>query len=202
MAIARAAEGPRMSTELRFTTRDVELLAEDGKRYEIIDGELYVSAQPHWRHQRASGRFFAALDAWCEATEAGLTIEAPGVIFAEDEAVAPDIVWISRERVDRVVGEDGKLHLAPDLIVEILSPGTKNEERDRDAKLKLYSRRGVREYWIADWREVSVQVYRRVNATLRLVATFTPNDLLTSPMLPGFSSPVRPLLTSRLGPSS
>jgi Uma2 family endonuclease len=191
-----------MSTELRFTIRDVELLAEDGKRYEIIDGELYVSTPPHWRHQRASFQFSQALDTWSEATEAGFTIEAPGVIFADDEAVAPDVVWISRERIDLVIGEDGKLHLAPDLVVEILSPGAMNEERDRDAKLKLYSRRGVREYWIADWRDVSVQIYRRENAPLHLVATLAGDDLLTTPMLPGFSASVRSLLTSRFRPSS
>lgn len=194
-----------MSTELRFTIHNlegIEQLAGEGKRYEIIDGELYVSTQPHWRHQLASGQFFAALTTWSQATDAGLAIEAPGIIFAEDEAVAPDVVWISRERVDRVIGDDGKLHLAPDLVVEILSPGAKNEERDRELKLSLYSRRGVREYWIANWRDVTVQVYRRENAALRLVATLTADDLLTSPLLPGFSARAGALLTSRLGPQA
>jgi Uma2 family endonuclease len=191
-----------VSTELRFTIHNIEPLVEEGKRYEIIDGELYVSTQPHWRHQRASGLFFAALNTWSEETEAGLTIEAPGIVFAEDEAVAPDVAWISRERIDRVVGEDGKLHAAPDLIVEILSPGAKNEERDLGTKRTLYSRRGVREYWIADWRDVAVQIYRRENTALRLVATLTADDMLTSPLLPGFSVPVRSLLTSRLGPEA
>lgn len=176
-----------MASELRFTIHDLELLPENGCRYEVIDGELYVTTQPHWRHQFASNEIGFALNAWSKQSGAGLTIPAPGIIFAEDEAVAPDIVWIARERAERVLREDGKLHAAPDLVVEILSPGPKNEERDRDIKLKLYSRRGVREYWIVDWREPAIEVYRREQAALHLVETLTADDTLTSPLLPGFS---------------
>ena len=191
-----------MSTELRFTIHDAELLAEEGKRYEIIDGELYVSTQLHWRHQLACARFTRALGEWDDRSGAGVTIPAPGVIFAVGEAVAPDLVWLSRERIDRVIGDDGKLHAAPDLVIEILSPGQKNEERDREAKLTLYSRRGVREYWIADWRDATVQVFRRENAALDLFATLTANDQLTSPRLPGFSSRVGTLLAAGPGSST
>lgn len=178
-----------MSTELRFTIHDLELLPEDGSRYEVIDGELYVTTQPHWRHQYACGCLAGALNVWSR-DDTGLAILAPGVIFAEDEAVAPDLVWIKRERIANVLWDDGKLHAAPDLVVEVLSPGPKSEERDRDIKLKLYSRRGVREYWIADWRDLTVQVYRRQEAALRLVATLAQEDTVTSPLLPGFAFPV------------
>ena len=64
---------------------------------------------------------------------------------------APDVVWVSKERLAAVLRRDGKLHGAPDLVIEVLSPGAKNERRDREAKLKLYARRGVREYWIINW---------------------------------------------------
>lgn len=64
---------------------------------------------------------------------------------------------------------------------------TNNERRDREAKLKLYSIQGVQEYWIANWRLKTVEVYRRENAQLKLVATLIGNDELTSPLLPGFS---------------
>lgn len=75
-------------------------------------------------------------------------------------------------------------------MVEVLSPGTENERRDREAKLKLYASRGVQEYWIADWRLQQVEVYRRENATLVLIATLLSNDELRSPLLPGFTCPV------------
>jgi Uma2 family endonuclease len=152
-----------------------------------------VSAQPHWRHQYTSGRFVRALDPLGNVPFRGITILAPGLIFAEDQAVAPDIVWINSERFARVVGDDGKLHSAPDLVIEILSPGRTNEERDRELKLKLYSRYGVREYWIVDWREPTIQVFRREQAALQLVATLMAEDYLTSPLFPGFSWRVRDL---------
>jgi Uma2 family endonuclease len=128
----------------------------------------------------------------------GLLLPGSGVIFAEDQAVIPDLVWVSRERFSRVIGRDGKLHRSPDLVIEILSPGPQNEERDREVKLKLYSRQGVREYWILDPADETVAIYRRVELALQLVATLTASDSLTSPLLPGFSCPVQELFPPEL----
>ena len=160
------------------------MLPDDGKRYEIIDGELYISLQPHWYHQRACGKIAAALDAWNRQTGAGEANIAPGVIFADDDDVAPDVVWISQARRTTALGPEGHLHVAPELVVEVLSPGGANERRDREAK--LYSRRGVLEYWIVDWRTRQIEVYRREALALRLVATLYSTDALASPLLPGF----------------
>jgi Uma2 family endonuclease len=189
-----------MTTPLRFTIADLEALPDrlDDTRYEVIDGDLHVSTQPHWRHQLTAGQAWFALRSWSDQTGNGMAIEAPGVIFTPEDAVAPDVVWVSQERLPYVVGDDGKLHSAPDLMVEVLSPGRANEERDRDAKLKLYSRQGVREYWIVDWRTQTVQVYRRHEAALRLEATLTAEDTITSPLLPGFACTVAALCASPL----
>ena len=171
----------------RWTIADVELLSqEEGKRYEIIEGELLVSPQPHWAHQKTCNNMAFELTAWVRSGGNGEVVPAPGVIFDEENAVAPDVVWVSKERLPLVLGEDGKLHDAPDLAVEVLSPGTKNTRRDREAKLRLYSTRGVREYWIADWQAKSLQVFRREQAVLKLVVTLLAEDELTSPLLPGF----------------
>ena len=182
-----------MATDVRFTTSDLALVPDDGNRYEIIDGDLHVSTQLHWRHQFVCDQIVFSLKSWGRSAGEGFALSAPGLIFAEDQAVAPDVVWISRERFTRVVGEDGKLHAAPDLVVEVLSPGQSSEERDRELKLRLYSRQGVREYWIVDWREATVQVFRRADALLRLEATLLAEDTLTSPLLPGFNASVRDL---------
>jgi Uma2 family endonuclease len=115
------------------------------------------------------------------------------VIFADDDDVAPDVVWISHTRRAAALGSDGHLHAAPELVVEVLSPGSTNERRDREAKLKLYSRRGVLEYWIVDWRTQQVEVYQREDLALHLVATLHPTDRLTSLLLPGFSCEVATL---------
>jgi Uma2 family endonuclease len=182
-----------MSQALRFTSRDLELMPDDGKRREIIDGELYVSKQPSVDHQDVGGRIFAALFAWSLETHSGRPVIAPGVIFAEDDDVVPDVAWISRGRMRDAFDEAGHFRVAPDLVVEILSPGRANEQRDRDAKLKLYSRRAVREYWIVDWRLLQIEVYRRADQQLHLVATLVEDDVLTSPILPGFSLPIAQL---------
>ena len=182
-----------MNTRLRFTSRDLESLPEDGRLYEVIDGELHVSRQPHWHHQYICLQLGVALQAWSRATGAGVANLAPGVIFAEDDDVVPDVVWMSRARRASVVDADGKVRAAPELVVEVLSPGGANEQRDREFKLKLYSRQGVLEYWIVDWRARTVQVFRREQAALQLAATLYSEDALTSPHLPGFACPVADL---------
>jgi Uma2 family endonuclease len=175
---------------LRWTSADLETLPDDEKRYEIIDGELYVSRQPHWHHQTTCGRLFALLDSWSLTTELGEASLAPGVIFADDNDVAPDVVWVSTERLEMALDDGGKLRAAPELAVEVLSPGSLNDRRDREAKLKLYSRRGVDEYWIVDWRERTVDVYRRDGAALILAVHLAGEDHLASPLLPGYSAPL------------
>jgi Uma2 family endonuclease len=187
-----------MSTQLRFTTADLEGLPNiDGVRYEIIDGELYVSKATDWHHQHTSGETYAALRDWSLRTGAGVAILAPGIVFADDDNVIPDLVWISRERFSQIWDDAGHMRAGPDLAVEVLSLGAENERRDRDVKLKLYSRRGVQEYWIVDWRLRTVQVYRREQAVLRLVATLLDDDTLTSPLLPGFTCPIADLWEPR-----
>jgi Uma2 family endonuclease len=75
-------------------------------------------------------------------------------------------------------------------VVEVLSQGKANEDRDRLAKLKLYSTQGVQEYWIVDRVAQRVEVYRRSGAQLGLAATFLAADVSTSPLLPEFSCDV------------
>lgn len=178
-----------MKSGVHWTVSDLELLPDDGTRREIIDGELFVSTQPSWYHQMLCVRFGGQLDSWSTATGLGLVAVSPGLVFSEEDAAAPDVVWASDERL-AFLDDRGHLRRAPDLVVEVLSPGLTNELRDREAKLKLYSDRGVREYWIADWRSRQVEVYRRVGTVLQLVETLYETDTLTSPLLPGFAYPL------------
>jgi Uma2 family endonuclease len=87
----------------------------------------------------------------------------------------------------------GHLHVAPELVVEVLSPGKPNAHRDREKKLNLYSRRGVQEYWLVDWQLRQVEVYRRNVSGLPLFETLHGADDLETSLLPGFSCPVRNL---------
>lgn len=100
----------------------------------------------------------------------------------------PDVVWISREHFAKGTDEAGHLIVAPELMVEVLSPGGPNEQRDKEVKLKLYSLHGVQEYWIVNWQLKTLEIYRRADAQLQLVATLLEGDTLTSPLLPGFTT--------------
>jgi Uma2 family endonuclease len=179
-----------MTSTLRWTSADIAALPDDGKRYEIIDGELFVSKQPHFYHQRVCTNAANLLSNWSDQSKLGQAIFAPGLIFAADDDVVPDVAWLSHARLAAALGPDGKLHSAPDLVVEVLSPGAANRRRDREAKLKLYSRRGVLEYWIVDWSAHTIEIYRRQNAHLGLFATLAGGNLLKSPLLPGCSGRV------------
>jgi Uma2 family endonuclease len=177
---------------LRWTIRDLDAMPDDGgwKRYEIIDGNLYVTRAPHIRHQRAGGKIFFELEFWSRQTDLGEPLQTPGVIFTPNDAVIPDIVWVSSARLENGIDEAGHLIVSPELMVEILSPGNLNEQRDREVKLKLYSLHGVQEYWIVSWQLKTLEIYRRTEARLQLVGTLLVGDTITSPLLPGFRASV------------
>ncbi len=172
---------------VHWTSADLDLLPESSNRYEIIDGELFVTRAPHWGHQKAIIRLGSRLDDWSYDTGLGETVSTPGLIFSDADNVIPDLVWISRERLVEGLDSSGHLIVVPELIVEVLSAGAENERRDREAKLKLYSTRGVQEYWIINWRSPQVEVYRRQKAILTLAHTLFPGDELVSTLLPGFA---------------
>jgi Uma2 family endonuclease len=181
---------------LRWTSQDLELLPDNGNCYEIVDGELYVSRQPHLHHQIVCTKVAALLQQWSDQTQLGLPIFEPGVIFTDDNDVVPDVVWISYERFATALKADGKLHSSPELVIEVLSPGSENERRDREVKLKLYSRRGAEEYWLVNWQERRLEVYRRLEGVLELEKTLNENDILQSPLLPGFRCKVSQFFTN------
>jgi Uma2 family endonuclease len=179
-----------METTEKFTSADLARMPDDGKRYEIIEGELYVSKLPSAEHQFVCTQLAYYFQDWNHRSAMGVALITPGLVFAEDDDVAPDVIWVSHERLTGTLDRAGHLTKAPELVVEVLSPGKTNERRDRVAKLALYSRRGVSEYWIVDWMQRSVEVYRRERGALKLTATLYADDALESPMLPGFSCQV------------
>jgi Uma2 family endonuclease len=184
--------------EREWTIADLEGIPQplDDTRYEIIAGELHVSTQPHINHQIVTGNVIFCLRTWVRQTGLGVVIPAPGVIFSARDAVAPDVVWVVHE-IRR-----GKLYTAPELVVEVLSAGSQNEFRDRVKKLALYSERGVREYWIVDWRRRRVEVFRSERDSLSAVATLSAGDELRSPLLPGFQVSVDELFEDLLDEES
>ena len=174
--------------QVRWTVRDLEVLPQsEGTRYELINGELFVTRSPHRMHQQIRGKIFAALDEWSETSGLGEAILAPGIIPSDTDNVIPDLVWISKQRLTVLEDNAGHLTGFPELIVEVLSPGESNIRRDREAKLKLYSVQGVQEYWIADRFTRQLEIYRRQQGQLALIVTLTTTDNVASTLLPGFT---------------
>ena len=140
------------------TWQDVQQMPDDGNRYEAIEGDLYMTPSPSLRHQLVSWRLCDDLNRFLVKAGHGLVLSAPfGVKFPDtSEGVQPDILFVSRERYEIVA--EGVVVGAPDLVVEILSPSTAG--RDRNIKLRLYERQGVREYWIVNPDENVVDVWR------------------------------------------
>jgi len=178
---------------VRWSVTDLELFPEDGKRYEIIDGELFVTRAPHWKHQEVSGNVYAVLQNWSRKTGLGRSAVTPGIIFSATDSVIPDVVWVSNQRLEECLNESGHLTDAPELVVEVLSKSMKDKQRDLELKRKLYSTQGVQEYWILDYQQQQINVYRREQAVLELAVTLFSKDTLTSPLLPEFSCVVREL---------
>jgi len=174
-----------------LTIADLDAMPEDGNRYELIEGELFVSRAPSLIHQEIVDNLIVVFRKFLEKRPIGKVWSGPGVIFSDFSGVIPDLVFIGNERLkeiasgDRVVG-------APDLIIEVLSPGAENERRDRKAKRQLYQKYGVKEYWLIDPQVQTVEIYR--TRSFRLAARIGLKEEITSALLPGFRCAVREIL--------
>jgi Uma2 family endonuclease len=169
-----------------FTYHDYLQLPED-KRYEILDGELYVAPSPTVKHQRVSGNLDMALRQYVRATGSGEVLYAPcDVILSEENVVQPDILYVRRERAG-IIGE-ANLQGAPDLAVEILSRETRN--RDLEIKRKIYARSGVQEYWIVDPNAETIEVLVWNESGYVSAGVYGKADRLSSPLLPDLNLPL------------
>jgi Uma2 family endonuclease len=166
-----------------LTIADLDAMPEDGNRYEVIEGELFVSCAPSLRHQRLVGNLLFLSNRYLLTNRIGEAYPGPGVIFSNFSGVIPDVVFLSNERIRKIARGD-RIAGAPDLVIEILSPGTENERRDRHSKRQLYRRYGVKEYWIIDSERRTIELYR--TARFKLARTLSIDDQLTSQLLPGF----------------
>jgi Uma2 family endonuclease len=174
-----------------LTIADLDAMPEDGNRYELIEGELFVSCAPNLLHQGILRDLIIIFGAYLAKHPVGQIYPGPGVIFSDFSGVIPDLVFISNERLKQIA-TGARIQGTPELIIEILSPGAENERRDRHAKRQLYRKYGVKEYWVVNAQRREIEVYR--TARLRLVATLGMKDELTSPLLPGFRCPVKAIL--------
>jgi Uma2 family endonuclease len=175
---------------VKLTYDDFVLFPDDGLRHELIDGEHYVTPSPNTRHQRISGNLFLLMGTWLEEHAIGRLFYAPfDVVFSNFDVVEPDLLYLSNERAADVITPQ-HVRGAPNLVIEIGSPGTRG--RDETIKRKLYERSEVDEYWIVDPETDVVRVYRREAKGFGRVTELSreAGDVLTTPLLPGLDLPL------------
>lgn len=168
-----------------LTVADLDSCPDDSNRYELIEGELFVSRAPGIPHQRVLKNLIFAFESYVKENPIGIIVPGAGAVFSDYDAVILDLVFVRNERWSEVVTEI-RFTGAPDLVIEILSPGKENRDRDLLVKRQLYTEYGVAEYWIVDVENRLVQVYRLQKQQLESVATWRSSEEITTSLLPGF----------------
>jgi len=164
------------------------LLPEDGKQYEVIDGELFMTPAPRPKHQKIVVRLTEELSRFVRENRLGEVFVAPiDVLLDRHTIVQPDVLFISIARLS-IVGEDA-IEGPPDLVVEVLSPST--FYKDLRKKMAAYSQFGVQEYWIVDPETQSIEVYARQDDKLQSARKFSSGETIASALLPGFRLAVK-----------
>ena len=172
------------STDDTWTAADWERLPDNGDRYEIIGGVLYMSTAPSLFHQWIVTRLMARFETQLVTPGIAYVFPAPiGVFMADSTPVQPDIVVVLQR--DRAILRDRRVYGVPALLVEILSPS--NAEVDLETKRAAYARAGVPEYWIVRPAERAVWVYsapETATGQYRALTQIAPDGELLSPTLP------------------
>lgn len=182
-----------MSTSTKFTYEDLKLIPPDRNRYEIVDGELFVSPAPKTLHQRILANLLTILHLHVRQHRLGEVFVAPyDVVFSMGTVLEPDVLFVSSSR-RHYVGEDN-LAGPPDLAVEVISESTRR--LDREVKLKQYALYGVSEYWLVDPEDKVVEVFRLKEEEYDLAARLGFGDTLSSPLFPGLKLAVSGLWES------
>jgi Uma2 family endonuclease len=168
-----------------WTYDDYARLPDNGARYEVIRGELFMSPAPRPVHQEISGNLFAEIHFFLRKHKLGRVYSAPIDLVLEEIAtpVQPDIVYIPQNKLDMI--KDIRIEGTPDLVVEIISPSS--VRHDRHNKFYLYLEAGVSEYWLIDPTEKTVEIYVLRGEAYALLGSFGLKDEAYSEVLQGFS---------------
>jgi Uma2 family endonuclease len=162
----------------RLTFADWLRFPDDGRLYEILEGELYVTPPPSIEHQRISRNLLLNIS---RHFSKGEVLYAPvGVRLSDEDVLEPDLVVVLREHADRIGAQ--VIEGTPDLIVEILSPGT--ARRDLGPKREKYREAGVPEYWIVDPASSSIEVLALRDGAYVRHGLFRKHEVLRSLLLP------------------
>jgi Uma2 family endonuclease len=175
-----------IATEKKLYTYDdyVALTPPDSAQFQLIEGELIEMPSPTVNHQRVQRELGFALLQFIKQKNLGELFYAPmDVYLSPTNTYQPDILFISKERINIIA--DKRIDAAPDLVVEILSPGT--AYYDLKKKRRNYEAFGVRELWFVDPADETVEIYASINGKFQLVFEAQTTGVATSTVLPDFS---------------
>ena len=171
----------------RVSYTDLVHQSEDGRRYEIYDGEVFVVPAPQPFHQRAVRELLKLLDGYALRNGGEVLASPIDIVFSEYDVLQPDLVYFSAAR-RHLVSANAPIRFAPDLAVEVISPST--ESTDRGKKLQTFARFGVSEYWIVDPTAPSIEVLRLTSGAYRLHGKAGSGERAQSAAFPGLVVPV------------
>lgn len=179
----------RVNTQIKFTYEDYKNLPEsETKRYELLEGELVMVPSPGFAHQMISWNIGFLLGKFIKEQDLGIVLSAPfDVVLSQENVLQPDLLFVSKDCMDIIT--DLNIQGAPDLVVEIFSPST--ADRDRTYKKILYARYGVKECWLVDPEEKTVEVWALGERGYERKALYREREALASPLLIGFRMDLR-----------
>src|SRR5262245_36922448 len=168
------------ATDQRVTYAEMLEWPDDGRRYELYDGEVVVVPSPFPRHQQVAFNIAELLRRYADVA-GGLMHHAPlDIVLSEHNVLQPDVLYFSKAR--RHLVKDWEVtRAAPDLAVEVLSQST--ESRDRGRKMELLARFGVPEYWIVDPAANTLEIRVLRGTAYELAVTANADDVVASPTL-------------------
>jgi Uma2 family endonuclease len=176
----------------KLTYEDYRLLPDDGRRYELIDGDLVISPSPKTKHQRIARTLLTALDNFLKRHPLGEIFIVPyDVVLSEHDVCQPDLVFVAAAQASIITNDN--IRGSPALVIEILSEG--NRKLDETIKLQRYEHFGIPEYWIVDPELDLMKIYRLTDGRYVRAAELTAahHDILTTPQLPDFTLPLATL---------
>lgn len=172
------------------TYAEYRALPENGKRYEVLEGELYMTAAPVLNHQRVLRTLLGILDRHIQATKWGEILPAPVELYLDKRNfVEPDIVAVSNAR--RSILREKNIQGAPDLVIEIISPSTARTDRIR--KAKLYAKHQIPHYWIVDYADKTLEAFEWSKGGYVLAAALEEDQVFEPSLFPDFKIPLQTL---------
>jgi Uma2 family endonuclease len=164
----------------KLVYEDLASIPPDGKRYELLDGDLHVTAAPNLSHQLIVGRLFTILGEYL-LPPAQVILSPFDVILSKKDVVEPDLVVVRDIRQVPQRGVEG----APFLVIEVLSPST--AQFDCTVKASSYAKHGIAHYWIVDPGQQRVECFKLERGKYKLVMACTGIERLVHPDFPGLS---------------